>query len=172
MWDAKKWLKIVTRGDSAMFVYKVKVRCHGNCTHIHTHIRTALVVNLCVRLSFQSDNRRFRVKFLPLSSPTNAVETCRDFATFIAPLVPIREMEGAISTRDKDTSTRDKSGSLCGIERDSQFVNYGDDFDCSQIVSETQIAESQQMNVASSGAGPILVPDESSLIPIPDIGKV
>ena len=85
-------------------------------------------------------------------------------------------MEGAISTRDKDTSTRDKSGSLCGIERDSQFVNYGDDFDCSQIVSETQIAESQQMNVASSagvsGAGPILVPDESSLIPIPDIGKV
>ena len=26
LWDAQKWVKIVTKGDSAMFIYKLQVR--------------------------------------------------------------------------------------------------------------------------------------------------
>ena len=85
----------------------------------------------------------------------------------MATLVPIREMEAGLGTRDRGTTTRgDQSGSSV-LAGESQLM-MGDDFDSSQVVSETQSSESLQQNAV----GPILTPDESSLIPIPDIGKV
>ena len=99
---------------------------------------------------------------------STALETCRDFATVLAPLVPIREMDSSggstvvTSTRDKtDTSTRDKT-STCGIEStDSQLMGYED----------TQFLDSQATYGYQQASLP-LQPDESSLIPVPDLAKV
>ena len=167
LWDAKKWVKIITRGDSAMFIYKVKVRCYDN----HTPRPHVAVTPTTIS---QTDSRRFRVKFAPISPSTVALETCRQFSAVMAPLVvSIREMEaGGSAARDKDTSARDKAGSApCALEGDSQFLGYGEDFESTQVISETQSSEYHQPNTAA-GTGPILIPDESSLIPVPDIGKV
>ena len=100
----------------------------------------------------------------------------------MAPLVPIKEMESALSTRDKDISTCDRDISTRdkpGVhERDSQLMSYGEDFSLSQVIPElldTQTTEPQQPAGATanaSGDGPILTLDESTLMPIPDIGKV
>lgn len=66
------------------------------------------------------------------------------------------------STRDKtDTSTRDKT-STCGIEStDSQLIGYED----------TQFLDSQATYGYQQASLP-LQPDESSLIPVPDLAKV
>ena len=92
----------------------------------------------------------------------------------MAPLVAIKEMDsGGLAARDKGpTSTRDKSGSaLCYLEGDTQFLGYGEEFECTQVISETQTMETQHSS-STAGAGSGLIPDESSLIPIPDLGKV
>ena len=120
----------------------------------------------------QTDSRRFRVKFAPIPPSTAAFETCRQFSAVMAPVVlSIREMEaGGFAARDKGTSAHDKVGSTpCALEGDSQFLGYGEDFESTQVISETQSSEMPNM---TAGTGPILIPDESSLIPVPDIGKV
>ena len=158
-----------------MFIYKVKVRCYDSQK---TTAASTIVENWCMPTTIsQNESRRFRVKFAPNSSSATALETCRQFSTVIAPLVPVKEMEmGAAACRKGTTrTTSDKTGSFSsGLDGDSQFLGCGEDFDSSQqqVVPETQNnTESRQPNM-TAGTGPILIPDESSLIPIPDIGKV
>jgi hypothetical protein len=125
------------------------------------------------------DNRRFRVKFSPLSPLTTALDTCKQFVMVMAPLVPLKEMEGTSSTRNKDPSTRDSSaGSTQALDRDSQLIGYGEEsqmLEYSQMVPASQLTqsvESTQSHTNAPGSVTVMEPDESSLIPVPDLGKL
>ena len=168
LWEAQKWLKIITKGDSAMFIYRLKVR------HNTMYIIILCVLYVCI----QNENRRFRIKFSPMSSLTSSLETCRQFVTLLAPLVPIREMSDVCITRGKDTSTR-------AMESDSQFDEDSQMLNSSQIVasgydphlqrqrSHNIPPHSQEVTHRGSGVATSTVqPDESKLIPVPDIAKV
>ena len=170
LWEAQKWLKIITKGDSAMFIYRLKV---GHSTYISMYI-IMCVLYVCI----QTENRRFRIKFSPMSSLTSSLETCRQFVTLLAPLVPIREMSDVCSTRGKDTSTR-------AMESDSQFDEDSQMLNSSQIValgydphlqrqrSHNIPPHSQEVTHRGSGVGTSTIqPDESKLIPVPDIATV
>ena len=143
-----------------------------------------LVVSVSFTACFiQNENRRFRVKFSPMrSSVPTSLETCRHFAALLAPLVPIREMD--IGTRDEGTSTRDNTISMRAMESDSQLTCCEDSqmLDSSQVVPnqdlllpEQRYTPLQQPNshIGGDESAPVsLQPDESKLIPVPDMGKV
>ena len=132
----------------------------------------------------QDENRRFRVKFSAMNPSTSALETCRQFAIVLAPLVSIRDMSanGASTVARVDTGSC-KAASTHAMESDSQLVSYDDSqvLD-SQLTSvpcerpprnqgETEHHQPSGM-VVSDGSRETVQPDESKLIPIPDIGKV
>lgn len=107
------------------------------------------------------------MKFSAMGPLTTALQTCKEFVTVIAPLVPIREMDGNSGSTvvATDTSTRDKT-STRGMESDSQS-GMGYEFPDSQAVSASQTEAAQGMDISLP-----LQPDESNLIPVPDLAKV
>lgn len=99
---------------------------------------------------------------------STALQTCKEFATILAPLVPIREMDGSGGSTVvvTDTSTRDKT-SVRGMESDSQSMGYED----SQFL-DSQVASASCEKQREPDISLPLQPDESNLIPVPDLAKV
>ena len=133
----------------------------------------------------QDENRRFRVKFSSMSPSISALETCKQFATVLAPLVPIRDMSGSGAS----SVARTDAGSTCvttnthTMESDSQLISYDDsqvlDSQMSSVPYErTPLNQGETLHqqpsgmAGSDGSRETVQPDESKLIPIPDLGKV
>ncbi|CAI8031980.1 Meiotic recombination protein REC114 [Geodia barretti] len=179
LWPVEKYARFVSNQQTSGGTGLTAKKSDGIWQHYSSNegsIQLALVESNHLMISsgtmIFTDSRRFRVKFAPIPPSTAAFETCRQFSAVMAPVVlSIREMEaGGFAARDMGTSAHDKVGSTpCALEGDSQFLGYGEDFESTQVISETQSSEMPNM---TAGTGPILIPDESSLIPVPDIGKV
>ena len=117
-----------------------------------------------------------------MSPSTSALETCKQFATVLSPLVPIRDMggSGASSVARTDAGGTCKATNTHAMESDSQLIGCDDsqvvDSQLASVSSErpplNQVETLRQQANSMAGSDETVQPDESKLIPIPDLGKV
>ncbi|XP_064383333.1 meiotic recombination protein REC114-like isoform X2 [Halichondria panicea] len=66
LWDAQKWIKGVSKGDSILFIYQL-----------------------------QEDSRRFRIKFSAEPPTKTPLQNCNDCISKLSPLIPIRDISAS-----------------------------------------------------------------------------
>ena len=117
-----------------------------------------------------------------MSPSTSALETCKQFATVLSPLVPIRYMggSGASSVARTDASGTCEATNTHTMESDSQLISCDDsqvvDSQLASVSSErpplNQVETLHQQANSMAGSDETVQPDKSKLVPIPDLGKV